>query len=168
MTDWRKLTAGALAGAFCLFGITANVAAKPRNARAGDHPKLDRKLNDRAQLGGSGTSRAIVVLKPGCDATSDYARAGGKRGRKLGLINADVVELTNGQLRKLADSKCVQSMSHDRKTGGEMNFAAVVEGARAAQQEYGVNGAGVGVAVLDSGITSWHDDLTYVGSNPSV
>ena len=168
MTDWRKLTAGALAGAFCLFGITANVAAKPRNARAGDHPKLDRKLNDRAQLGGSGTSRAIVVLKPGCDATSDYAKAGGKRGRKLGIINADVVELTNAQLRKLADSKCVQSMSHDRKTGGEMNFAAVVEGARAAQQEYGVNGAGVGVAVLDSGITSWHDDLTYLGSNSSV
>jgi serine protease AprX len=168
LTDWRKLTAGALAGAFCLFGITADVAAKPRNARAGDHPKLDRKLNDRANLGGSGTSRTLVVLNPGCDATSDYAKAGAKRGRKLGLINADVVELTNGQLRKLADSKCVQSIHHDRKTGGEMNFAAVVEGARAAQQEYGANGAGVGVAVLDSGITSWHDDLTYVGSNSSV
>jgi serine protease AprX len=168
VTDWRKLTAGALAGAFCLFGLTADVAAKPRNARAGDHPKLDRKLNDRANLGGSGTSRAIVVLQPGCDATLDYVKAGGRRGRKLGLINADVVELTNGQLRKLADGKCVQSMHHDRKTGGELNYAAVVEGARAVQAQYGYDGAGIGVAVLDSGITSWHDDLTYRGSNPAV
>jgi len=168
LTDWRKLTAGALAGAICLFGLTADVAAKPRNARAGDHPKLDRKLNDRANLGGSGTSRAIVVLKPGCDATGDYAKVGGKLGRKLGLINADVVELTNAQLRKLADSKCVDHLSHDRKTGGEMNFASVVEGARAVQAQYGYDGAGIGVAVIDSGITSWHDDLTYRGSSPSV
>ena len=29
----------------------------------GDHPKLDRKLNDRNGKGG--TSRAIILLKPG-------------------------------------------------------------------------------------------------------
>jgi serine protease AprX len=168
VTDWRKLTAGALAGAICLFGLTANVAAKPRNAREGDNPKLDRKLNDRANLGGSGNSRAIVVLKPGCDANLDYLKVGGKRGRRLGLINADVVELSNGQLRKLAGSECVESMHHDRKTGGEMNRAAVVEGARAVQWLYGYNGAGIGVAVLDTGVSSWHDDLTYLGSNPAV
>src|SRR5262249_15039980 len=30
------------------------------------------------------------------------------------------------------------------------------------------DGAGVGVAIIDSGVTSWHDDLTYQGNNPSV
>ena len=35
-----------------------------------------------------------------------------------------------------------------------MNYAAVVEGARAVQEAYGYDGAGIGVAVIDSGITA--------------
>ena len=35
-----------------------------------------------------------------------------------------------------------------------MNRAAVSVGARAVQQTYGYRGAGIGVAVIDSGITS--------------
>ena len=38
-------------------------------------------------------------------------------------------------------------------------------GARAVQETSGYDGAGVGVAIIDSGITSWHDDLTYTGSS---
>ena len=45
---------------------------------------------------------------------------------------------------------------------------AVTVGARAVQQSYGYRGAGVGVAVLDSGITSWHADLSYLGSSSLV
>jgi serine protease AprX len=167
VTRWQKTTAAALTASICLFGLTATAAAKPGNAKGG-HPKLDAKLNDRALTGGSLTSRAIVVLNPGCDATADYAKSGGKRGRRLGLINADVVEVPNAQLRKLADSPCVKDIHWDRKTGGEMNRAAVVEGARAVQEYYGYDGAGIGVAVVDSGILPWHDDLTYRGSNPNV
>src|SRR5207237_5467944 len=33
-------------------------------------------------------------------------------------------------------------------------------GATAVRQEAGYDGSGVGVAVIDSGVTSWHDDLT--------
>jgi subtilisin family serine protease len=36
------------------------------------------------------------------------------------------------------------------------------------QADYGYTGAGVGVAVIDSGTTSWHDDLTYQGSSSLV
>ena len=49
-----------------------------------------------------------------------------------------------------------------------MNRAAVVSGARSVQAHYGLDGAGIGVAVIDSGITPWHDDLGYHGSNPNV
>ena len=90
MTHWRKLTAGVAIALACLLGVAAPVAAKP-----GDHRKLDRKLNDRANRGGSGTSRVIVTLKPGWDASGDFKSIGGKLGRRLDLINGQVVELPN-------------------------------------------------------------------------
>src|SRR5258708_29567441 len=79
----------------------------------------------------------------------------GRRGR----------DMTDG---KPATTPCVAAIHWDRQTGGEMNRAAIISGARAVQQNLGLDGAGVGVAVIDSGVTSWHDDLTYQGSNPNV
>ena len=152
----------------CLFGFTATAAAKPGPGKAGDHRKLDGKLNDRSNASGGLISRAIVVLYPDCDAGNGYLKAHARKLRRLGIINADVVEIPNGQLRKVADDPCVKDIHYDRSTGGTMNYAAIVEGARAVQEAYGYDGAGIGVAVLDSGITGWHDDLTYQGNNNKV
>ncbi len=168
MTRWRNNLAAALTASICLFGFTATAAAERGPGKKGGHPKLDAKLSERARGGSVGFSRAIVMLNPGCDAAPDYAKVGARRGRKLGLINADVVEVPNRELQKLADSRCVKGLHWDRKTGGEMNYAAIVEGARAVQYTYGYDGAGVGVAVIDSGIVGWHDDLTYFGSSAKV
>ncbi|MEO6238719.1 MAG: S8 family peptidase [Vicinamibacterales bacterium] len=181
MTEWRKILAGTLTASICLFGLTATVDASGSNKGPGkppkraewdrkptDHPKLDRKLNGRAERGGAGTSRVIVRLQPGAELGGEYLAYAAKRGRKLNIIGGEVVEVPNFMLRRLADNKKVLSISHDRPTGGEMNRAAVVTGARAVQQLMGYQGAGVGVAVIDSGITAWHDDLTYLGSNPKV
>jgi serine protease AprX len=182
--------AGALTAAVCVLGLTATADAAgkgkahrrpdPRSVVTGqdapaylgrkpsDHPKLDRKLNERAALGGNGISRAIVVLKPGCSVDDDVAKAGGRSGQRLNLINGQLVQLPNGQLRKLANNPCVAAVHWDRKTGGEMNYVGIVEGARQVQQLLGYDGAGVGVAIIDSGITNWHDDLTYSGRNSAV
>ena len=108
------------------------------------------------------------MLKPGSDVSADVRKAGGKLGRKLSLINGHAVELPNAALRRMADHPLVVSIHSDRPTGGEMNRVGVTVGARAVQQEWGYDGAGIGVAVVDSGITSWHDDLTYAGSSPAV
>ena len=80
----RKCLAGTLTAALCLLGSTASAAASgtsgkrhvdPKSVitgqgapeyqgrKPGDHPKLDRTLNDRANSGGTNTSRVIVVLK---------------------------------------------------------------------------------------------------------
>jgi len=146
-----------------LGGATPVFAARP-----GDHPKLDRFLNDRASKGSSnGKTQVIVILKPGWSADTESKRLGGRLGRSLDSINGKVVELTNGQLKKLADYAGVDRIVYDRPTGGEMNRVAVAVGARAVQQTYGYRGAGVGIAVIDSGITR-HDDLTYQGSSSLV
>jgi serine protease AprX len=156
----RNLTRGALALALVV-GLGG-----PALATSGTPEKLDKLLKNRA--GKSGWSRVIVTLKPGADASSEVKRLGGKLGRRLGLINGLAIELPNGVIKKLADHPAVESLHYDRPTGGEMNRVAVTVGARAAQADYGYTGAGVGVAVIDSGTTSWHDDLTYQGSSSLV
>jgi serine protease AprX len=185
VSEWRKTAAAGLATAVCILGLTVPAGAAGRKPdpksivtgqdapaydgrKPGDHPKLDKKLNERANQGGTGRSRAIVVLTPGCSIDADLFKAGGRKGLRLGVISGQVIELPNGQIKKLANNACVSSIHWDRKIGGEMNRAAVTLGARAVQHNFGFNGAGVGVAVIDSGITPWHDDLNYTGSNPLV
>jgi serine protease AprX len=134
----------------------------------GGHARLDRKLNDRVRNAMGGTSRVIIQLKPGFDASSEVTRLGGKLGRRLEFINGQVAEIPNGKLRNLADHPAVARVIWDRPIEGEMNRVAVTVGARAIQYGLGYTGAGIGVAVIDSGITSWHDDLTYNGSSSLV
>jgi serine protease AprX len=138
----------------------------PALAAPGHHSKLDGVLNARANSG-HGKSRVIVVFNSGWDG-SEAKKLGGNLGRRLNLIGAQVVELSNGQLKKLADHPSVQSIHHDRPFTSTMNRVAAVTGARTVQKFHHVTGAGVGVAVLDSGVSSWHDDLGYLGWNPSV
>ncbi|HXG57352.1 MAG TPA: S8 family peptidase, partial [Vicinamibacterales bacterium] len=99
---------------------------------------------------------------------AELRKAGGRFGRKLTLINGQVIELPNGQLKKLADHPLVDHIDFDRPTHGLMATVSTTVGATGARKAYGLDGAGVGVAVIDSGITSWHDDLTDVGAGTSV
>ena len=160
MIRWHRKWTGLALAAALIVGVAA-----PSSARDGDN-KLDKTLNGRAGKGG--TSRVIIMLKPGADASSEVNKLGGKVGRKLRSINGQVIELPNGALHRLAERSEILSLHDDRPTGGELNRAAVTVGARAVQTDFGYNGAGVGVAVIDSGITSYHHDLTYMGSSSLV
>ena len=68
--------------------------------------------------------------------------------------------MPNAALRVLAASPLVDRVSLDRVVVGAMDRTGATVGAVTARQDLGVDGAGVGVAVIDSGITSWHDDLS--------
>ena len=131
MIRWqRNLTRGVLALSLVV-GLGGPALAK--SGPSEKHDKLDKILKSRA--GKSGTSRVIITLQSGADPSSDVRKLGGRLGRKLGLINGQVVELPNAVLRKLADLSFVESVHYDRPTGGEMNRVAVATGARAAQSD---------------------------------
>lgn len=168
MTKLRTILAGTLTALVCLWGTAALAGPNP-----GDNQKLDHTLNGRANQGGSGTSRVIVMLDPGAHGPGahgapDYTKFGGTQGRHFNSINADLVSLPNGQLKKLAADPNVDGLHWDRPIQGSMNRAAVTLGARAVNQLFNYKGEGVGVAVIDSGVASWHDDLTYQGNNSKV
>ncbi|MEO8522557.1 MAG: S8 family peptidase, partial [Acidobacteriota bacterium] len=134
----------------------------------GDHPKLDNKLNQRDREVKGGTSRVIIQLNPGWDTSADVVKLGGRLGKRLGLMNGMAVELPNKELRKLADHPGVARIIWDRPLDSTMNRVAVTVGARAVEWGLGLTGAGIGVAVIDSGVSTWHDDLTYKGSSSLV
>ena len=154
----RLATRFALALLLCVPLFPAVATAQSAN--------IDETLATRAKR--SGWSRVIVTLKPGADVATEIGKLGGRFGRKLQLINGMAVELPNGVIKRLAAHPAVARLDFDRPTAAHMARVSNMVGARYVRQAYGYDGAGIGIAVIDSGVASWHDDLTYAGSNAAV
>ena len=128
--------------------------------KARRHAKLDQQLNDAVEDKANGESAVIIEFHDDRDAVNLVKANGGKAGRRLGILKARVAKMPNRKLKALANDSRVKSIHLDRPTKSFAGRAAVTVGARAVQELMGYNGAGVGVGVIDSGITEWHDDLT--------
>jgi serine protease AprX len=124
-------------------------------------PKLEPVLQQRAlQL----TGRSRVVLRTP-DATAlalirpVIELVGGVAGRSLTLIDAVVADVPNIALSTLGQNALVAHISLDRGIAGAMERTGATVGADAIRETFGYDGAGVGVAVIDSGAAAWPDDL---------
>ena len=145
--------------------------------------ELERRGNDPREQ--AGTTRVIVTFAPGAALPKEFkryvSRIGNNRSSllnvnvnannndddgKLNLINGQVLELPNNVIKKLAANPSVFRLHYDRPTATHNYRTAVTVGARTVQETLGYSGAGVSVAVIDSGITTWHDDLTNTTSKP--
>ncbi|HET6958536.1 MAG TPA: S8 family peptidase [Vicinamibacterales bacterium] len=104
------------------------------------------------------TIRVIVALVPGATLPPEFKKY--SRGTKLDLINGEVLDLPSNLVSKMAANPSVFRLHYDRPIESHNYRTAVTVGARTVQDVLGYTGAGVGVAIIDSGITSWHDDLT--------
>src|SRR5262245_8480635 len=167
-----------LAALLVLFGATpTTVLAKGHHSHQGKKTRtgwsnsfvrnyvmddeLSRRSSDKNALH---TTKVIVTLVPGAELPPEFKKFDRGRYLNLDLINGKALELPNYILNKLASYPGVFQIHYDRPIGAHNYRTAVTVGARTVQDYLGYTGAGVGVAVIDSGITSWHDDLTNKSS----
>jgi serine protease AprX len=120
--------------------------------------KLDGELRQRARAP-RGHSRVIVRLDPGANGDAVIGSVHGTAGRPLAGGRAQVADVADGELDALARQPGVSAVSLDRRVEGTLERTGATIGATYVQQTLGLDGRGVGIAVIDSGVTSWHDDL---------
>jgi serine protease AprX len=143
-----------------LFLVLAPRPSAPVVAAGAVDEKLDSLL--RLRLFGDGRSRVVLrAATPGALGlvATQTALLGGRVVRRLPGIDALAIEVPNRVLGTLAANPLVARISHDRPVAAAMDRTSTTIGARAVRDQLHVDGTGIGVAVIDSGITPWHDDL---------
>jgi serine protease AprX len=145
-------------------GQPARVAPGQAGSFVKDY-KLDDEVTDRATRNPLHTSRVIVTLVPGAEVPPQFKRF--MRGGKFDIINGQVLELPNGVLKALAAHPAVFRVHDDRDVFTHNYRTAVTVGAHTVVNALGLTGKGIGVAVIDSGVTTYHNDLT-VGASATL
>ena len=144
-----------------LLTIGALLAACVLHAAAADRGPggtLDRELRLRA-LAPRGHSRVIVRLDPGANGDALIRGVHGTAGRRLASVGGQVADVPDWSLDELSRLPGVSGVSLDRRVHGTLERTGATVGATFVQQTLGLDGAGVGIAIVDSGVTPWHDDL---------
>jgi serine protease AprX len=160
MSLFRPVALRVLA-AVLVAAASASSPSMPLGAAGHGHDKLDPLLKGRqATLG-----RSQVVLRlASADALAGVASLarsyGGKMIRRLPVVDSVVLDLPNTALSMVAGDPRVAGISADRLVVGAMDRTGAAIGATAVRQQLGYDGAGIGVAVIDSGASAFHDDLT--------
>jgi serine protease AprX len=162
----RLTLAIALGFAFLLPpALAASAAAQERAARV-RHYKLDDQVQQLKTANPTGTSSVIVTLASGAPLPQQFARFLRPNGT-LRLIDGQVLDLPNGLIQQLEAHPAIFRVHHNRPVGRFNYRTSFAVGAMEVQSALGYTGAGVGIAVVDSGIAAWHDDLSRGGVSAS-
>ena len=147
----RALRAATL---FVLIGLLCPATSQAQQVET---EKLAPVLRERSrQL--TGRSRVIVRFRGNPDARL-ITGSGGVSGRRLVAGGSQVAEIDNRALAALSLDPRIARVSIDHPVFPTLDRTGAAIAATLATQAFGATGKGIGVAVIDSGITSWHDDL---------
>ena len=137
-------------GALAILAVTMIVSSAAAAGGQKRYAKLDGELNERAASALSAQTTSVIVRVKGGQLPAEfkkYARPG-----RLDLIDGYVLDVPNSELKAIASNPNTLYASHNG-TVHAFNFRTGVQsGAFFARRIMGFNGAGVGIAVLDSGI----------------
>jgi serine protease AprX len=132
--------------------------------------KLERVAKSKSKEN-TGHSRVIIRASDRDALDSVQALVAEKQGsvrHTLSLINAKVATLPNAAIAALAEHPRVARISIDRRIESANERTGATIGATRVRDTFGYDGSGIGVAVIDSGITNWHDDLASPGGGQRV
>lgn len=145
---------------FLVLALLAALAPSAYALAHGGDPKLDAVLRARAHAPRSAAaSRVIIQTVGGAPADALIRSLHGKPGRRLAGAEGQVAEIPDFELDALASRPAVRAVSLDRRVRGTMERTGATIGSTWARQNLGIDGSGVNVAIIDSGVASWHDDL---------
>jgi serine protease AprX len=152
----RKSAAAAVRFALALTCVAATAA--PARAQI---LKLDPLVRQVTALT---TGRSPVIVRAVDPSSLPLVRTailalGGTLGQRLSIIDAQAAVVPNVALLTLAANPLVSVIAADRTAVGSMERTGATIGSTAVRQELGVDGTGVGIAVIDSGVFGGHDDL---------
>jgi serine protease AprX len=126
--------------------------------------KLDAALRARARRVSTlarpaGKSRVIIRTTDRRPADALISAVGGAAGQFFASLGAQVAIVPDAGLEWLARQPDVAAVSVDRAVRDTMERPATAIGARWVVDRLGLDGSGVGVATIDSGVNAGHSDL---------
>jgi len=158
-TSWLRFFLLAVVAILVLAPATLSAQIAPKVPPANKHSKLSADLAN-FPLNADGTVSVIIQFNqtPKAKHFADLAARGGKQKFALDHINGAAYRIPVKVLVWLENHPDVAYISPDRpnKVASDDDIPAV-EG-DIARQQYGLDGSGVGIAVIDSGVFN-HDDL---------
>ena len=144
--------------------LAINAAAAPKQKKA---PKRVSKLAPEFETAAPSGDlvRVLIQTKGRPSAAHDDAvkSKGGTKGRAFEALDAMTALVPRSSLASLSAREDIDYISPDRKVAGSMAVTREATGAALAQAGLqntpGVTGKGVGIAIIDSGISASHPDF---------
>lgn len=162
----RRLPFCALAVAVAAGFLATDASAQRRHRPVrSDEVKFDTLLRDVAL--DNAEVPVIVEFNDETNADTLIHAEGGRKGRRLGGMRGHTARMTKRMLRRLARNGAIRRVHYDRPVEALLGRTAAATGALTVHQQMGYTGAGIGVAVIDSGVWRMHADLRYAGSSNS-
>jgi serine protease AprX len=150
-----------------LFGAPPVAQAQSPQGKA--YGKMSQETLDALNISGPDDLLPVIVQTygPATDAQLDRARGKGAavKGR-FAAVRGYAAAVPASQLEALAEDPDIERISYDSPVKAHMDVAyKAVQGATATLDFPGVDGRGVGVAIIDTGVGS-HDDLVRPKDQP--
>jgi serine protease AprX len=107
----------------------------------------------------TGSRSRVIVEFRGAPDVRIITGLGGVPRRELRGMRGQVADVDMGLVHELAANPQIASIRLDHPVFPTLDRTGAAIAATVARRSYGLTGQGIGIAVIDSGITSWHDDL---------
>jgi serine protease AprX len=154
--SWLRFFLMAVVAVLVLVPVTAQAA--PKDPGANGHSKLAADLAN-FPLNADGTVSVIIQFKQAPKAhASEMAAQGGRLKFSFDHINGAAYRIPVRMLAWLENHPDVAYVSPDRPNKVASDDAIPAVEGDVARQQYGLDGTGIGVAIIDSGVFN-HDDL---------